>query len=196
MQNFWRHTERIYYPKTDDCLVGISAPKKNIYPPPPHRHSPRCPSPSCASSSEPPPLPLFSIKNRRPGHLLGRLPPLLCPGTEKNPRSSMAATVCLWVPENLRGILIFKWSGCLTVCELCCVPTSCPVYCLALQLPVSPPPQKSTSKICKLLPVVTSNVEKQRHQIRNQGFPKPGFSCSCILGVKFPGPFLAGNLLH
>ena len=78
-------------------------------------------------------------------------------------------------PTSVRGILFFKWSGCLTICELCCVPTSCPVYCLVLPLPVSPPPQKSTSKICKLLPVVTSNVKKnQRHQIRKTGFPKTG----------------------
>ena len=82
-------------------------------------------------------------------------------------------------PTSVRGILIFKWSGCLTICELCRVPTSCPVYCLALPPPVSPPPQISTSKICKLLPVVTSNVaKKQRHQIRKQGFPKTGLSCS------------------
>ena len=82
----------------------------------------------------------------------------------------MCADAC---PTSVRGILIFKWSGCLTICELCCVPTSCPVYCLALPLPVSPPPQKSTSKICKLLPVVTSNVrKKQRQQIRKTGFRK------------------------
>ena len=87
----------------------------------------------------------------------------------------------------MRGILFFKWSGCLTICELCCVPTSCPVYCLALPLPVSPPPQKSTSKICKLLPVVTSNVKKTKASntkngvSQNRGFPVP--ECCSILSL-------------
>ena len=82
-------------------------------------------------------------------------------------------------PTSVRGILFFKWSGCLTICELCCVPTSCPVYCWALPLPVSPHPQKSTSKICKLLPVVTSNVKKTKASntkngvSQNRGFPVP-----------------------
>ena len=90
-----------------------------------------------------------------------------------------APSVFRWVcvdacPTSVRGILIFEWSGCLTICELCCVPTSCPVYCLALPLPVSPPPQKSTSKICKLLPVVISNVKKTKasNPKKRTGFPK------------------------
>ena len=81
------------------------------------------------------------------------------------------------VRRILAGFCATPWfsGGCLTICELCCVPTSCPIYCLVLPLPVSPPPQRSTSKICKLLPVVTSNVKKkQRHQIRKPGFPKTG----------------------
>ena len=82
-------------------------------------------------------------------------------------------------PTSVRGILIFKQSCRLTICELCCIPTSCPIYCLALPLPVSPPPQKSTSQICKLLPVVTSNVKTNKGiKYKNLGFPKAGFSCS------------------
>ena len=88
--------------------------------------------------------------------------------------------VCVCVsdacPTSVGGMLIFKWSDCLTICELCCVPTSCPVYCLALPLPVSSPPQKSTSKICKLLPVVTSNVKNKGIKYKKEGFPKTGFS--------------------
>ena len=80
-------------------------------------------------------------------------------------------------PTSVRGILIFKWSGCLTICELCCVPTSCPVYCLDLPLPVSPPPQRSTSKICKLLPIVTK-VKNKGIKYEKEGFPKTGLSCS------------------
>ena len=83
-------------------------------------------------------------------------------------------------PTSVRGILFLKWSGCLTICELCCVPTSCPVYCWVLPLPVSPHPQKSTSKICRLLPVVTSNVKKKTKASntkngvsQNRGFPVP-----------------------
>ena len=77
-------------------------------------------------------------------------------------------------PTSVRGILIFKWSGCLTICELCCVPTSCPVYCLVLPLPVSPPPQNSTSKICKPLPVMTSNVKNKSIKYEKTGFPQNG----------------------
>ena len=76
------------------------------------------------------------------------------------------------------GILIFKWSGCLTICELCCVPSACPVYCLGLPLPVSLLPQKSTSKICKMLPVVIPNVKKAGIKYEEQGFQRMGFSYS------------------
>ena len=77
-------------------------------------------------------------------------------------------------PNFCWRILIFKRAGCLTICELCCVQTSFPVYCL-VPLFVSPLPHKSTSKICKLLPVVTAKVRtKEGIKYEKQGFPKNG----------------------